>query len=350
MDVNLNDTQLQIRDNFHRFFEKESSTEVVRKAEPLGFDAQLWEKLTSLGVVAMGVSEEHGGSGAGLLDLVFLAQEFGRRIAPVPLVESIVAARLLSRFEAARSADWYGSAVEGDKISTISLRPVQVGGLRLVPAGAVADILVALDGDRLVAGPIAGDRPRPSPANLGTQPLANVEFAGEPVVLATGAEAVAGYEAARSEWKVLTAAALVGLSEQALSLAIDYAQIRKAFGIVIGSFQTVSHRIADDTVLLDGAYLLCLEAAWATDDGLDSAAQFSSMAFINAREASAKTTADAIHIHGGVGFTLECDEQLFFRRAKSWSLVYGDPKDELLTLADLFIGTSEVEARHGVSA
>jgi len=271
-----------------------------------------------------------------------VAQEYGRRIAPVPLVESVVAARLVSRFEAARSADWYSAVLQGEKVATIALRPVGSGGLRLVPAGAVAAVLVALDGDQLVAGPIADDRPRTCPANLGSQPLAECSIGPEAVVLATGAEAYAAYEAARSEWKALTAAALVGLSEQALNIAVDYVQIRKAFGITIGSFQTVAHRIADDTVLLDGAYLLCLEAAWATDERLDDAALYSSMAFVAATEAAAKTTADAIHVHGGIGFTMECDEQLFFRRAKSWPLVYGDPRQELQTLAKLVI-----EAREG---
>jgi alkylation response protein AidB-like acyl-CoA dehydrogenase len=297
----------------------------------------------------MGVAEAHGGSGAGLADLIFLAQEYGRRIAPVPLVESVAAVRLVSKFEAARSADWYNPVLEGTKVATIALRSVEAGGLRLVPAGAVAEILVALDGDRLVAGPIAGERPRPAPANLGSLPIADVTFAPGSVVLATGAEAKAAYAAALAEWKVLTAAALVGLSEQALGMATDYVQIRKAFGITIGSFQTVAHRIADDTVMLDGAYLLCLEAAWATDEGLDQAALYSSMAFVQATEASAKATADAIHVHGGVGFTMECDEQLFFRRAKSWPLVYGDPRHELQTLAGLVIEASE-GARDGVSA
>ena len=223
------------------------------------------------------------------------------------------------------------------------------GGLRLVPGEAIAELLVALDGDRLLAGPLVGDRPRTSPDNLGSQPLANCELAPGALVLATGREAHVAFDAALAEWKVLTAAALVGLSEQAHAVALDYIKVRKAFGVPIGMFQTVAHRIADDAVLIDGSYLLCLEAAWATDEGLDDAARFSSMAFINATETAGKTAGDALHVHGGLGFTMECDIQLYFRRAKAWPLVYADPRWELQRLADLVIEASE-EVRNGLPA
>lgn len=350
MDCTLNEIQVEVRQTYDRFFEKESPIERVRAAEPLGFDPELWERLAATGVVAMGVPEAAGGSGAGLAELVLVAQECGKRLAPVPLIESVVAARLISQFDSARSADWYGSMLEGEKIATLALRPVEAGGLRIVPSGAIVELLVALDGDRLLAGPIAGSPPRTSPDNLGSQPLANCEFDGEALVLATGAEARAAYEAARAEWKLLTAAALVGLSEQAHAVALDYAKFRKAFGITIGNFQTVAHTLADDAVLIDGAYLLCLEAAWGTDEGLAAAARLSSMAFVHATETAGKTAGDALHVHGGLGFTMEGDIQLFFRRAKAWPLVYGDPRQELQRLGDLVIEAAQEEVHDGIPA
>ena len=350
MDCTLNETQLAVRENYERFFEKEAPAQRVRAAEPLGFDAELWTRLAATGVVAMAVAEDRGGSGAGLTELLFVAREYGRRLAPVPLVESVVAARLLSQFEPARAADWYEPMLSGEKIATLALRPAESGGLRLVPAGAVADLVVVLDGEQLLVAPIAGDRPRQSPANLGSQPLAECALGTSATVLASGAQARTAYQAALSEWKVLTAAALVGLSEQAHAIALDYVKVRKAFGITIGNFQTVAHRMADDAVLIDGAYLLCLEAAWATDEGMADAARLSSMAYINATETAGKTAGDALHVHGGLGFTMECDIQLYFRRAKAWSLVYADPRQELQHLADLVIGAAAEEVRDGIPA
>ncbi|MBO0831306.1 MAG: acyl-CoA/acyl-ACP dehydrogenase, partial [Actinobacteria bacterium] len=345
MDCTLNETQQAVRENFERFFENESPPARVRAAEPLGFDSGLWALLAGTGVVAMGVPEDEGGSGAGLAELVFVAREYGKRLAPVPLVESVVAARLLAQFEPARSADWYDQLLAGEKIATLALRPAEHGGMRLVPAGAVADLVVALDGDRLLVSPIAGDPPRTSPENLGSQPLADCTLDSDALLLASGDQALAAYEIALAEWKLLTAAALVGLSEQAHAIALDYVKIRKAFGIMIGSFQSVAHRIADDGVLIDGSYLLCLEAAWAADEKLRDAARLCSMAFIHAAETAGKTAGDALHLHGGIGFTMEGDIQLYFRRAKAWALVYADPRQELQRLAHLVIEASEEEAR-----
>ncbi len=350
MDCNLSEPQVELRQSFERFFEKESPIERVRAAEPLGFDPKLWQRIAATGVAAMGVAEAHGGAGAGLTDLVLVAEEYGKRLAPIPLIESVVAARLVSRFEAGRSVDWFEPMLDGRAIATVALRPAQLGGLRLVPAGAVAELLVALDGERLVAGAIAGDVPRPSPENLGSQPLANCELRLGAVVLATGAAARAAFDAAADEWKVLTAAALVGLADRALEVAIEYVKVRKAFGITIGSFQTVAHRLADDAVRIDGSHLLCLEAGWATDEGLEAAPRYSSMAFVDAAETAGKTAGDALHVHGGLGFTMECDMQLYFRRAKAWSLAYDDPRRELQRLADRVIGPMGERDSDGIPA
>jgi alkylation response protein AidB-like acyl-CoA dehydrogenase len=351
VDTTLSETQADIRKTFERFFEKESTAERVRAAEPLGFDPELWQRIATTGVVSMGVAEEHDGGGAGLVDLVLVAAEYGRRLAPVPLIEAVVAARLVSRFEPARATSWYGPVLAGEQIATLAVRPATGGAFHLVPGGAVADVLVGMDGDRLLAGPLTGQAPRSSPDNLGSQPLADCELEPGAVVLASGDEARDALSAALDEWKVLTAAALAGLSEQALAIALEYIKVRKAFGITIGSFQTVVHRLADDRVRVDGSHLLCLEAAWATDEGLSSAARYSSMAFVDATQTAGKTSGDALHVHGGLGFTMECDIQLYLRRAKAWPLVYADPRQELQRLADLVIeAAADEEALDGIPA
>ena len=97
MDLSLNDDQQLIRDTFRVFFEQESSLELVREAEPLGFSEILWGRLAQTGAVEMGVSEGRGGGGAGLLEMALVAEEAGRALAPVPLVEAMVAIRLLER-------------------------------------------------------------------------------------------------------------------------------------------------------------------------------------------------------------------------------------------------------------
>jgi alkylation response protein AidB-like acyl-CoA dehydrogenase len=103
--------------------------------------------------------------------------------------------------------------------------------------------------------------------------------------------------------------------------------------VLIANFQTIQHRLADNVTALDGGRLLAYEAAWAADGGLPNAGTLATMAFLFASEAAFKTASESLHFHGGYGYTLEYDIQLFFRRAKAWPLVAGDPRAEYVALA-----------------
>jgi alkylation response protein AidB-like acyl-CoA dehydrogenase len=146
------------------------------------------------------------------------------------------------------------------------------------------------------------------------------------------------HERAVDEWRVLTAGALVGLAGAALELGVDYAKQREQFGVPIGSFQALAHRLADVATVVDGAQLLAREAAWAADEGEDDAVALARMAFLFAARAAQETSAAALHVHGGYGFTLEYDIQLHLRRAKAWPLALGDPRRGTLQLADALFG------------
>ncbi len=104
MDLNPSDEQQQLIEAFGALYAKESAPDRVRAAEPLGFDQKLWDQLRETGVVAMSVDEAHGGWGASLLDLALVAEQHGRAVAPAPLIEAQVAARLLSRLDGAAAA------------------------------------------------------------------------------------------------------------------------------------------------------------------------------------------------------------------------------------------------------
>jgi len=143
-----------------------------------------------------------------------------------------------------------------------------------------------------------------------------------------------------ADWKLLTAAALGGLRATALELGVSYVKARQAFGVIIGSFQAVQHRLADLVVAGDGAQLLTYEAAWARDTaqpgtGQPDAAALASMAFLFNADCAFRTARECLQFHGGYGVTLEYDIQLYFRRAKAWPLALGDPRREYQRLADL---------------
>jgi alkylation response protein AidB-like acyl-CoA dehydrogenase len=311
---------------------------VARAAEPLGFDPALWAKLAELGAPGMGTPSASGGGDASLADLVVVAEAVGRSIAPVPLVDHLAALAVLDDPD----------LVAGKAVAGVSLRPATADGTwSLVPTGAVADVVVGVDGDELVA--VRSQPPMAGPANHGCAPLADRSArTGERRVLGPADR----FQAVLDRWKVLTAAALVGISDAALRLALDYVMVRQQFGVPVGSFQSVQHGLADLPVLIDGGRLLTHKAAWALDrpdegivdwarNDITDGPTLATMAYVFTGDGAATATDRSLHYHGGYGFSEEYDVQLYYRRARGWYLVLDDPSATCLALADRLFGPSE---------
>jgi alkylation response protein AidB-like acyl-CoA dehydrogenase len=317
VDFALSSDQELLVESFGALLGKQSRPEDVRAAEPLGFDPALWRSLSKLEPVAMALPADSGGWGASMLDLCLVAESLGRHCAPVPVTETQVTARLLARL----GHGPLDPLLPGGEVATIALHGPVAGTARLVPAGAVAGVVIIRQGTELRAL-----RPDPAPPlvpNLGSLPLADVPAAGGEV-LADDRHAAAAFETAVDEWLLLTASALAGLSASALALAVDYARERTAFGQPIGAFQGIAHRLADVATGIDGARVLVHEAAWSADEGLPEAPERACMAFGLASDVAREATYWAMHTLGGYGVMLEHDAQLYFRRARGWAAVYGD--------------------------
>ena len=329
-DLALDQSQEAVADVFGRFFDQECPPAVVREAEPLGFSAPLWAKCCELGAPGIGVAEADGGGGASMVDLGIVAGAAGRVLAPVPFVDHVVASRV-----------WPDPAVvEGTAVAALALRPAVFGIWRLVPAGAVADVVVGLDGDDLVA--VRNVAPGAGPRNHADMPIADRPTSGDRVVVGDRGT----FDRCLVEWKVLQAAQLAGLSSRALEIVTEYVKDRSQFGRPVGGFQAVQHGLADCVGPVEGSRLLAAKAAWALDEGLQGALDFAhndvddpaalaAMAFAFAAETAAFTTKKAVQYHGSYGVSLEYDIQLYFRRARGWPLVLGDPAHQHRELADL---------------
>ena len=331
MDLALSPEQQAVRDAFAAVFAKDSPPTRVREIEAEGFDPQLWSTVQAMGAVDVGIPAEQGGGGGGLLELSLIAEAAGRRVAAVPFAEPPAAARLCARVGA---TDLVTSIVDGTRLVSFCTRRSGLGG-ELLCDGGVADVIVALEGVDLVA------HRRPTEVrrvpNLGGLPLAM----WEPIdseVLATGADAVAAFERACDDVRLLRAAALFGLASEAIDIGAAYARERLAFGIPIGTYQAVAHPLADAVTATDGLQLLVRKAAWALDEDMPSGPALASKALVFAAEIAQAAAQHSLHIHGGYGFMAEYDIQLYYRRAKAWSLVFADPAEELLLLADRLYG------------
>ncbi len=339
MDLSLSGEQRAVRDVYRGLLTAHCTPSDVRASEPGGFDPELWSRAVGIGLNSMGLPEDMGGGGASLEDLVVVAAECGAHLAPIPFVESLAAGRLIAAAGAKELAD---GVVDGTVLPTVVLKPIRAeqDGRVLVPAGAVAELVLALHRGDLVAfqrTPAAGPHITPLP-NFGCQPIADWDLADSSLgrtVLASGSTAASLYERAVDDWRVLTAASLNGLRGTALQIGLNYIKNRKAFGTLIGAFQAVQHRLADVSVAGDGAELLTFEAAWAADTGQPDAAVLASYALNFSSRTAFMTCREALQFHGGYGVTLEYDIQLYFRRAKAWALALGDIALEEQRAADL---------------
>jgi alkylation response protein AidB-like acyl-CoA dehydrogenase len=337
-DFSLDADQQAVREGFGEFFTKEVPSSVVRAAEPLGFDADLWRRLVDMGAAAMGLPESAGGDGATLVDLVLVAEEHGRVVAPVPLVAHVVATRLLAR--AGAPAEVVAAAAAGERLVTLALQPVAGGARRLVPEAAITRDVVAWSPEGLVLH--TAGQPAAHVPNQGSTPLAwwDPQAAGERTPLVSGAEAGQLFRTAVAEWKLLTAATLVGISESALQLGVEFARTRRTLGVPIGSLQGVAFPLADVATALHGARNLVRKAAWFAEHEPAARPELPLVAFDYAARTATDATWISAHVQGGLGFTAEADISLFFLRAKGWSVLGGDPGEDRRTIAAALLRTA----------
>ncbi|HKY91578.1 MAG TPA: acyl-CoA dehydrogenase [Nevskiaceae bacterium] len=325
MNFELSEEQEMMRETFARFLDGESSMARVRVAQAAGFDRALWSGLAELGAFSIRVPEEQGGLGLGLLDAAVLMEEAGRTLASAPVAEGLVAARLLATL-GGESGDLLGKLLAGHAVVSIALRDVAVEPRQWVAGGAVADAVIARDGDRVVlVTPKAGEKINED--NLASTAIAELDLGAAPrVVLSSDAAGGEVFAQAVEEWKLLIAAGLAGLSREALRLAAAYASERKQFDQLIGTFQAISHPLADLLCEVDGGKYLVWKAIRDIADGVPEAAANLSLATWWNIDTAGRAVAQALHTFGGYGLTTEYDIHLYNLRAKGWPLVLGDPR------------------------
>src|SRR5260221_6031308 len=137
-DYSLSPEQEEVRDLFADFFKNEVPSARVRDAEPVGFDPRLWKQLADMGAVSMGLPESEGGAASSLVELTLVAEQYGRSLAPVPLVEVTVAARLLSK--AGADGTLVGAVGSGERIVSIPLLPDGGKPQPVAPGGVAAGL------------------------------------------------------------------------------------------------------------------------------------------------------------------------------------------------------------------
>jgi len=327
MNFGLDDDQQMLRDTFARFFDEHSSMARVRKAnEAGGFDRALWEGLAELGTFSMRVPEEAGGLGMGTFDAALVMEEAGRTVASGPLAEALLAARLIGQLGGDAQAALLGEVTSGAKVATIAYHDMAERPVQWLAGGGHADIVVARKGEEVVLVSLA-DADRKAEPNLASNGIGEVDLSkAQKEVLASGSDAIAEFARAHEEWKLLTAAALNGLAREAVRLAAEYACERKAFGVQIGTFQALSHPLANFITEIEGGKYFIWKVIHDISAGeAGIGARIPLALWWNSKTASVAAI-QSLRTFGGYGLTTEYDIHLYNLRAKAWPLVHGDPQ------------------------
>jgi alkylation response protein AidB-like acyl-CoA dehydrogenase len=321
MNFEPSESQTMIAESFGRFLDEHSSTARVRAAMPLGFDGALWREIAEMGVFGVRVPEADGGMGLGLFDAVMLMEQVGRTLASGPVAEAIVAARILAQ---AGEGELLGELLAGTSVVTIALKDVSQAPVQWAPGGAVAKRVIARDGDAVFLVEPTTEERQVNP-NLASTPMAEMRLDATAKRTPLAPAAVTAYEQGIEEWKLLTAATLSGLAREAIRLACAYASERSQFGQLIGTYQGISHPLAELFVSVEGGKFLVWKTIRDIADGVGAAgAEISLSLWWNAMLAG-RVVAQALQTFGGYGLTTEYDIHLYNLRAKALSLIAGDP-------------------------
>jgi alkylation response protein AidB-like acyl-CoA dehydrogenase len=328
MDFGLTDDQRDIQRTARDLLGERATFARVREhAEAGTTDQALWKELCELGWPGIAISEENGGQGLGTIELSILCEELGRVVAPVPFLPSVMAACVIEQAGSAEQRGrWLPGLASGETIG--ALAGAVEGTAELVVGGAEAEVIVLVEDDgsgRLLTpedaevSKIATIDPTRSAARVSAP-----DGAGE--TLEDGCPGL-------GQALVAVSSELVGVSERALDMTVEYVKERKQFGVPVGAYQAVSHRCAQMLLDTEKARSTTAFAAWSADADPEQLAQAAAMAKAAASDAGREVTASAIQAHGGIGFTWEANVHWLYKRAQIDATLLGGAKRHRARLA-----------------
>jgi alkylation response protein AidB-like acyl-CoA dehydrogenase len=333
VNFDFSDDQQAIKRTAHDLLAARLTADRLRElAEGGTYDDAVWRELCELGWPGIFVSEENGGQGLGIVELVILMEELGYALAPLPFLSTAAAGLALQVAGSDEQRErWLGRIASGEVRATAGL--ASNGEARLVPDAEGAELIVLLDrdGGRLVE---AGEAEVEAVKTIdATRRFARVR--------AAGGEPLPG-DAAGALDRIATALAaeLTGVAQRGMEMAVEYARDRKQFGRPIGAYQAVAHRCAQMLLETEGARSASYYAAWAADAEPESLPVAASMAKAYASDAAWRVTASSLQVHGGIGFTWEHDLHFFLKRAKAGGLLYGSAGEHRERVAELSAATA----------
>jgi len=373
MDFSYSEEQEIFRKSVREFLKKECPKDKVRSLEEdeKGYDPETWRKMAELGWVGVILPEEYGGVGGEFMDLALLMEEIGKNILPSPLLPTILCSLPILEYGTKKQKEEFLPKIaSGEEIWTLALTEAplatyEASGIRLnarlegdnyilkgtkifVPYAHVANYLLVAARTSEEKDPEKGitmfivDAKNPN-IKVEVIPTAardkQCEVKFEEVKIPKDnvlGEVGKGWEIIEfilQRGAVLKCAEMLGAAEAVLEIANNYAKERVQFDRPIGSFQAIQHKLADMLCEVDGLKYLVYKAAWEISVGSPSKLSIS-IAKIKANEVYQQICISGIRIHGAIGFTMEHDIGLYFRRVKASEYAFGDSSLHKEVVAD----------------
>lgn len=334
MDFALSVDQRAIQEATRSFLGDTAGSEVLRAAVdgPTGYDEALWQGLCAMGFPGLMIPEAYGGLGLGAIEMALVLEELGRVLAPVPYFETAVLAvqAILRTGDEHQKGMLLARIAEGARVSFAGTdrRPVLrdghlTGTASFVTNAQVANLFViaTADGSLIVLEPgTPGVNVTRLPSLDPTRRMAQLDFdcaVASDLILGAPGAAAATIDDVLTLGGGLLAAEQTGAAQFSIDATVEYSLQRVQFGRQIGSFQAYKHMVADMTVLVEASRSAAYYAAAAIDEQSDEFSEACHVARSYAADAFRAIAADAIQLHGGIGFTWEHHAHLYFKRARA---------------------------------
>jgi alkylation response protein AidB-like acyl-CoA dehydrogenase len=373
MDTLLDADERAILESASQLLSAESPPSLARECEKDGrkHPAGLWSRIAAQGWCGLCLDEDVGGQGAPLNWMGLLLEAIGRHVSPLPLGTSTAASLIVSRFGNPAQREGLKRVAAGESILSYAVQEAdgkwdldsvrmtgRLDGDRLILNGSKCFVegfeasdrvlVVFRPADGAMSGAVSLALIDSRAAGLGARPLVNTAKGDQSIldfreVSVPMSDLVGRWGEGRPIASRLmdvaaafTASQMAGAAARATEMAVEYSRLRNAFGQPIGSFQALQHLAADMKIAVDGTELLVREALWRLQHDLPASLEVAqAKAFANQHCVS--TCRSAQQIHGGIGFMMEFDLHLWYRRVVSWSLCAGTVSEHRKTIARLLL-------------
>ncbi len=345
MNFDVSEEQELLQDTVRQFLEGECPIGRVRELfeSDTGFDPSLWKGMIELGLGGLLIPEQHGGAGLQMIDLALVAETLGYGAAPGPFLgHSLAVVALLQGGSEAQKRHWLPHLAGGGALATVALGEAQGvwepdqwtlagdgvlrGAKTWVPNAAEADLLVVgVQGGALAL--VEKSAPGIGVERLDgvdrSRRLDSVHFDATPCELLAAGQTAA--PRVRDAGLALLAADAFGAASKLLDLSVEYAKTREQFGVTIGHFQALKHQLANMAVEVEPSRALFWYAAHAFDHIEEESERSAALAKAHITDRAMQLARDAVEVHGGIGFTWECDVQIWFKRTMFDRAFLGTP-------------------------